>query len=69
MSNSPLADMVYTVPSIVQGTPTHTAHDPNVAVHTPLGTVVDQYRPSKPTRWSLANNRRWRLHSGKRRLI
>eukprot|EP00978_Attheya_sp_CCMP212_P028354 scaffold97755_cov61-Attheya_sp.AAC.1 len=49
MSISPPADTVDTVPSIVQGALTHTAHDPNVVVHTPLGTVVDQYRPSKPT--------------------
>eukprot|EP00978_Attheya_sp_CCMP212_P015357 scaffold39616_cov59-Attheya_sp.AAC.1 len=50
MAPPPPSDTIDFPPSrIVQGTPTHTAHDPNVAVHTLLGTVVDQYMPSKPT--------------------
>eukprot|EP00978_Attheya_sp_CCMP212_P042058 scaffold250389_cov65-Attheya_sp.AAC.1 len=51
MATPPPSDVIDFSPSIVPCVPTHTAaHDPNVAVHTPLGTVVDQYyRPSKPT--------------------
>eukprot|EP00978_Attheya_sp_CCMP212_P021384 scaffold62336_cov35-Attheya_sp.AAC.2 len=48
MAPPPPSDVIDFFPSIVPGAPTHTAHDPNVAIHTPLGTVVDQYRPSKP---------------------
>eukprot|EP00978_Attheya_sp_CCMP212_P021065 scaffold61103_cov38-Attheya_sp.AAC.3 len=43
MATPPPPDSIDFFPSIVPVAPTHTA------VHTPLGTVVDQYRPSKPT--------------------
>eukprot|EP00978_Attheya_sp_CCMP212_P006718 scaffold15589_cov71-Attheya_sp.AAC.3 len=49
MAPPPPSDTINAVPSIVQGVPTHTTQDPNVAVYMPFGTVADQYRPSKPT--------------------
>eukprot|EP00978_Attheya_sp_CCMP212_P002774 scaffold5662_cov57-Attheya_sp.AAC.5 len=54
MSNSPLSEAIDPVHSIVQGAPTHTAHDPNVAVDTPLGTRENYYRPSKHTTMATA---------------
>eukprot|EP00978_Attheya_sp_CCMP212_P023964 scaffold74594_cov37-Attheya_sp.AAC.4 len=52
MSNSPLSEAIDPpVHSIVQGAPTHTTHDPHVAVDTPLGTRV---KPSKPTTMATA---------------
>eukprot|EP00978_Attheya_sp_CCMP212_P027325 scaffold91519_cov62-Attheya_sp.AAC.2 len=45
MLNSPPSDAIDPVHSIVQGAPTHTTHDPHVAVDTPLGTRVNHYRP------------------------
>eukprot|EP00978_Attheya_sp_CCMP212_P027779 scaffold93926_cov60-Attheya_sp.AAC.1 len=50
MSNSPPSDAIDPVHSIVHGAPTHTTHDPHVAVDTPLlGTRANHNRPSKPT--------------------
>eukprot|EP00978_Attheya_sp_CCMP212_P006522 scaffold15035_cov59-Attheya_sp.AAC.2 len=54
MLNSPPSDTIDPVHSIVQGAPTHTTHDPHVAVDTPLGSRANHYRPSKPTTMATA---------------